>query len=206
MMPMGDTCILRPSAARTSTHGAVADRWKSNADITSSSSATPSSIRLRRGFPGGGINSAGLHVDGNICDRDRDRAEKRSTFLEPRYERRRRGTVSARDGEVELDGIEERDVGACLTRAIQDGVEVNADGPDLHIRLAGDHLDQLDPAGRYAGEEDLGRREFFSRTAILHWAVDDKVVSTGVAEHATEDIGGAGGDVVFAKGARRGGH
>ena len=74
--------MRRPSPARASAHGAVADRWKNKADSPSNRSATPSKIRLRRGFPGGGLNSIRLHVDSDVGDRDRDRAKEGSTFLE----------------------------------------------------------------------------------------------------------------------------
>ena len=154
-------------------------------------------MRPNRGLPGGGLKSGRLYADRDVGDRDRDRAVERSTALESFDQCSGRSTVGAVNGELQCHRIEQRHVGACLTRTIQDGVKGHADRPDLHVRLAGDDLDQLDPARRYTGEEDLGRRKLFARTAVLHGPVDDEVVCAGIAQYAAKDVGGAGGEVVF---------
>lgn len=197
-MPIGDTWRCLPSAERASTQGVVADRWKRSAETTINSSAVPSRSRLRGRFPGEGFNSGRLHVDADVGDRDRDRAVQRSTSLEAFDQCRGGRTVRAVHGEVHPHRVEERDVGACLTGAIDLAMNGDAHGPDLDARVAGDDLNQLDAAGGHGGEEQFGWRDFLAGTAVLHGAIHDEVMIAGLAQHASENVGGAGGDVVLA--------
>ena len=198
LSPIGETWIRLPSPARVSPHGAVADRWKHKAATASSSNATPSKMRLRRGFPGRGLNSTRLHVDGNVGDRDRDRAKQRSTFLEAFNQSRRGRAVGAGNGEVEADRVEQRHIGPCLTRAIHHAVNGDARWTNLDVRVASDDLHELHPTRRDGGQEEFRRRQLFAGTAVLHRTIDDEVVRSRVAEYTTKDIGRSCRDVVFA--------
>jgi len=103
------------------------------------------------------------------------------------------------DGEVHGDGVEERYVRACLTRPIDDAVNRNAHGPDVHLRVACNHLDELDAARCDRREENFGRRQLFAGTAILDGAVHHEVVRPRLAKDPAKNVGGARRDVVFAK-------
>ena len=165
-------------------------------------------IRLRRGFPGGGgeFTSTRLHVDGNVGDRDRDRAKEGSTFLEPLDECRRRRAIGPGDGKVQSNGVEQCHVGPCLTRTIDHAVDGDAGGTDLHVRVARDDLDQFHAAGRDRRQEEFRWRQFFAGASVLYRPVDDEMMRARIAQHAPEDIRRSRRDVVLANRSCGSGH
>src|SRR5579883_2551811 len=72
--------------------------------------------------------------------------------------------------------------------------------------FARDDVNELDTAGRDGGQEDLDRRDLFTGTAVLHWAVDNEVMVARAQKHAAEYVGRARAHLVFAEGGRSGSH
>ena len=97
-----------------------------------------------------------------------------------------------------LDAIKDGEVLAHGVLAVHHPVDPHGHRPDVAAILATDHLGQLDPAGRHAGQKRLAGSERLARAPVPDRPVDHEVVLAGAAENAPEGLGRPRPSAVFA--------
>ena len=115
------------------------------------------------------------------------RSVDRAPALEPGDELRGLGRIRATEPQRDLDGREYRHVRPGLPIAVDAALHRDRHVLEGDLRVPREDLEDLGPAGRGGGEEELSRRRGLAGTAVLHGTVHDETVLTDGAAHTSED-------------------